>query len=128
MKRGGREKGSVTYDEGEMKLGFQFGLACGIPSILVANGGQEMVGDLVTQRPLVRKCGPGGFEKRVKCASLVVEGEGEVCDVETLRSRRYVLVEILEEKRFCVFRLISCARDGSTKVEQKKWSRVLLTV
>ena len=96
----------MTYDEGEMKLSFQFGLTCGIPSILVADGRQEMVGDLVTQRPLVRERGPGGFEKRVECASLVVEGEGEVCDVETLRSRRYVLVEILEEKRFCVFRLI----------------------
>lgn len=40
-------KGKVTYDEGEMKFCFQFSLTCGIPSILVSDDGQEVVGDLV---------------------------------------------------------------------------------
>jgi len=42
-------KGAVTYYEREMKLGFQFSLANGISPILVPDGGQEVVGDLVTQ-------------------------------------------------------------------------------
>ena len=41
--------GKVTYYEGEMKLGFQLGLACGIPSILVSDSGQEVVRNLVTE-------------------------------------------------------------------------------
>jgi hypothetical protein len=32
-----------------MKFGFQFGLTSGIPSILIADGGQDVVGDLVTK-------------------------------------------------------------------------------
>ena len=39
----------MTYDEREMKLGLQFSLACGIPPILVADGGQDVVGNLVTE-------------------------------------------------------------------------------
>lgn len=41
--------GKVTYYEGKMKLGFQLGLTCGIPPILVSDGGQEVVRDLVTE-------------------------------------------------------------------------------
>lgn len=37
----------MTYDEREMKLGFQLGFTYGIPSILAVDGGQEVVGDLV---------------------------------------------------------------------------------
>ena len=39
----------VTYDEGEMKLGFQFSLTRGISSILVTDGGQDVVCNLVTE-------------------------------------------------------------------------------
>ena len=42
-------KESVTYDQGEMKFGLQFSLTRGIPSILVADGGQQVVGDLVAK-------------------------------------------------------------------------------
>ena len=48
LKRGQRNR-KVTYDEGKMKLGFQLGLACGIPSILVSDSGQEVVCNLVTE-------------------------------------------------------------------------------
>lgn len=96
-------KGRVTYNEGEMKFGFQFSLTYGIPSILVADDGQEMVGHLVTERPLVRKRGASGFEKRVKCMTFVVNWEGEIGDVEKLCGGGDVLVEILEQECFRVF-------------------------
>lgn len=113
----------MTYDEGEMKLSLQFSFTRGVPSILVSNDGEEVVGYLVTQRPLVRECCTCGFEKRVKCMTLFVNGEGEVGDVEKLSSGRDVLVEIAKQKCFCMFRLMSCARDGSTKEKRSKWSR-----
>ena len=57
--------------------------------------------------------------------TLFVNGEGEVGDVEKLSSGGNVLVEIMEQKCFCVFRLMSCARDGSMKEKRsKKWSWV----
>lgn len=43
------EKGGVTYDEREMKFGLEFGFTYGVPSILIMDDRQEMVGDLVTQ-------------------------------------------------------------------------------
>ena len=110
----------VTYDERKMKFRFQFSLTRGISSILVSDDEQEVVGDLVTERPLVRKCCTGGFEERVKCVTLFVNGEGEVGDVEKLGGGRDVLVEIMEQKRLCVFRLMSCTRDGSAKEKQGK--------
>ena len=99
----------MTYYEREMKLGFQLGLACGIPSILVSDGGQEAVCNLVTQCPLVRECYTGVFEKRFKRVTLFVNGEGEVGYIEKLGSRGDVLIEIIEQKGFCVLRLMSCA-------------------
>ena len=47
MKRGKGE--AVTYDEGEMKFGFQFSLTNSIPPILIPDGRQEVVGDLVAE-------------------------------------------------------------------------------
>ena len=52
--------------------------------------------------------------------TLFVNGEGEVGDVEKLSSGRDVLVEIMKQKCFCVFRLMSYARDGSVKKKRGK--------
>ena len=52
--------------------------------------------------------------------TLVVNGEGEVVDVEELCGGRDVLVEILEQKRLGVFGLMSCARNGSMKEKRSK--------
>ena len=90
-----------------MKLGFQFCLACSIPSILISDGGQEVVGDLVTERPFVGQPRTGGFEKRVECATLLVSGEGEVGHVKKLRGGGDVLVEILEQQCLGMLGLIS---------------------
>ena len=37
-----------THDEGKMKLSFQFSLTCSIPPILVSDGGEKVVCNLVT--------------------------------------------------------------------------------
>lgn len=50
----------------------------------------------------------------------VVNGEGEVVDVEKLCGGRNVLVEILKQKRLRVLGLISRARNGSTKEKRSK--------
>ena len=60
--------------------------------------------------------------------TLFVNGEGEVGDVEKLGGGRDVLVEIMEQKRFCVFRLMSCTRDGSAKEKRSKAGSILLTI
>ena len=52
--------------------------------------------------------------------TLVVYGEGEVVDVEKLCGGRNVLVKILEQKSLRVLRLISCAKNGSTKEKRSK--------
>ena len=119
----------MTYDEREMKFGFQFSFTYGVPSILIVDDGQEVVGNLVTKCPLVYERSAGGFEKRVKCVTLVVYWEGKIGDVENLGSGGNVLVKILEQKRFRVLGLIPYARNGSTKEERsKEVERVLLTI
>jgi hypothetical protein len=112
----------VTHDEGKMKFSFQFSLTYGVPPILVSDGGQEVVCDLVTECPFVRECRTGSFEKRVKCVTLFVNGEGKVGDVEKRSSGGDILVEIMEQKCFRVFRLMS--RDGGQLKRSgvKKWS------
>jgi len=118
----------VTYYEREMKFGLQFSLTYGIPPILIPDGRQEVVRDLVAKRPLVRERGTGGIEKRFKCVTLVVNGEGEVVDVGELCGGRDVLVEILEQKRLGVLGLMPCARNGSTKEERGKMESGWLTI
>ena len=44
-----RGKGRVTHDERKMKFSLQLGLTYGIPPILVSDGGQEVVCNLVTE-------------------------------------------------------------------------------
>lgn len=83
----------MTYYEREMKLGFQFSLTYGISPILIPDGGQEVVRDLVPKRPLVRERGTGCVEERFERVTPVVNGEG---NVKKLCGRRNVLVEILE--------------------------------
>ena len=81
-----------------------------------------MVGDLVTEGPFVGQPHTGRFEKQVECATLLLNGEGEVDDVKKLCGGRDVLVEVLKQQRFGMLRLISQTnRDGSTR--EKKRSR-----
>lgn len=92
-----KRKEKVTYYEGEVKLGLQFSLTRCIPSILISDGRQEVVGDLVTERPFIRQPDTGKFEKRVECATLLVNGEGETGNVKELCSGRDVLVKVLKQ-------------------------------
>jgi len=52
--------------------------------------------------------------------TLFVNWEGQVGDVEKLSSRGDVLVEIMEQKHFRMFRLMSCARNWSTGAKRSK--------
>jgi hypothetical protein len=85
-------KEEVTYYEGEMKFCLQFSLTGGIPPILSSDDGKEVISDLVTERPVVRQLQTGGFKKSTECLTLLVDGEGEICNVEKLRSRGDILV------------------------------------
>lgn len=104
----GVRRGSDRQYEGQVKFGFQFSLTRGIPPILVSDGGQEVVGDLVTERPLVRQPHTGGFKELVECATLVVDEEGEVGNVEKLCGGGNVLVKVLKQERLRVFRHLGC--------------------
>jgi hypothetical protein len=85
-------RGSDRQNEGEVKFGLQFSLTHGIPSILILDCRQEVVGNFVTERPLIRQSSAGGFDKRVKCMSLLVDGKGQAPDVKKLCAGRDVLV------------------------------------
>ena len=94
MGKGRKEK--MTYYEGEMKFSLELSLTGGIPSILISDGGQEVVGDFVTEGPLVRRAYTSRFEKRVKCTTLLVGGQGKPGNVKKLCGGGDILVEILE--------------------------------
>lgn len=112
----------MTYDEREVKLGFQFSFTRGIPSILASDGRQEVAGDLVTERPFVRQPRTSRFEKRVECAALLVNREREVDNIKKLCGGGDVLFEILKQQRLGMLRLIPCTKQKKGQRKLRKWS------
>jgi hypothetical protein len=80
-----------------MKFSLELSLTYGIPPVLISDGGQEVVGNFVTEGPLVRQPHTSRVEKRVKCATLLVNGQGKAENIKKLCGGGDVLVEVLEQ-------------------------------